>query len=156
MKILTVAFFGHRHIENSRHIERLIEQCVQNLIDENEYVDFIVGRNGDFDMCVSSAISRVRERYRSNNSSLILVLPYPTAEYLNSKEYFHEFYSYVEISDKAAASHPKSAIKIRNKEIADRADLIICYLTKNQGGAYDAVTYCQKTSKPIINISKFD
>ena len=156
MKILTVAFFGHRHIENPRHIERLIEQYVQNLIDENEYVDFLVGRNGDFDMCVSSAISRVWERYRSNNSSLILVLQYPTAEYLNSKEYFHEFYSYVEISDKAAASHPKSAIKIRNKEIADRADLIICYLTKNQGGAYDAVTYCQKTSKPIINISKFD
>lgn len=156
MKILTVAFFGHRHIENPRHIERLIEQYVQNLIDGNEYVDFIVGRNGDFDMCVSSAISRVRERYRSNNSSLILVLPYPTAEYLSSREYFHEFYSYVEISDKAAASHPKSAIKIRNKEIADRADLIICYLTKNQGGAYNAVTYCQKTSKPIINISKFD
>lgn len=41
MKILTVAFFGHRHIENPRHIERLIEQYVQNLIDENEYVDFI-------------------------------------------------------------------------------------------------------------------
>jgi len=56
LKILTVAFFGHRHIENPRHIERLIEQYVQNLIDENEYVDFIVGRNGDFDMCVSSAI----------------------------------------------------------------------------------------------------
>ena len=76
MRIFTVAFFGHRYAENIIKAEKLLEKQIRKLIDENEYVDFLVGRNGDFDQCVSSSVLRVRKNYRDDNSALVLVLPY--------------------------------------------------------------------------------
>ena len=52
MRIYSVAFFGHRYVDNIIKVENLLEEQIRKLIDENEYVDFLVGRNGDFDQCV--------------------------------------------------------------------------------------------------------
>ena len=91
MKIFSVAFFGHRYVDNIIKVENLLEKQIRKLIDENEYVDFLVGRNGAFDQCVSSSVLRVRKNYRDDNSALVLVLPYPIAEYLNNENYFLDF-----------------------------------------------------------------
>jgi len=76
LNIYTVAFFGHRYIDNPFLIEERLEEQIYKLLSEHEYVDFLVGRNGDFDQYVSSTVLRVRKRYRDDNSSLILMLPY--------------------------------------------------------------------------------
>ena len=76
MKIFTVAFFGHRYIDNPFRIEDRLEEEIRRLISEHEYVDFLVGRDGEFDQFASSAVLRVRKQYRDDNSSLVLVLPY--------------------------------------------------------------------------------
>ena len=52
LDIYTVAFFGHRYIDNLFKVEELLEEQIRKLINEKEYVDFLVGRNGDFDQCV--------------------------------------------------------------------------------------------------------
>ena len=75
MRSYTVAFFGHRYVDNILKVESLMEKQIQKLIDENEYVEFLVGRNGDFDQCVSSSVLRVRKNHRDDNSALVLVLP---------------------------------------------------------------------------------
>ena len=80
LEIFTVAFFGHRYIDNPFKVEELLEEQIRKLINEKEYVDFVVGRNGEFDQCVSSTVLRVRKNYRVDNSSLVLMLPYPTTE----------------------------------------------------------------------------
>ncbi len=153
MKIYSVAFFGHRYVENIIKVESLLEEQVRKLIDENEYVEFLVGRNGDFDRCVSSSVLRVRKKYRDDNNALVVVFPYPTAEYLNNKNYFHDYYSDVEISHAASVAHPKSAIQIRNREMVDRADLIICYIERKKSGAWQAVQYAMKQRKTVINLA---
>ena len=152
-EIYTVAFFGHRYIDNITKVENLLEEQIRKLIDENEYVDFLVGRNGDFDQCVSSSVLRVRKNHRDDNSALVLVLPYPTAEYSNNEATFHQYYTNVEISYAASVAYPKSAIQIRNREMADRADLVICYIEQEKGGAWQAVEYARKQGKPIINLA---
>lgn len=152
LNIYTVAFFGHRYIDNPFLIEERLEEQIYKLLSEHEYVDFLVGRNGDFDQCVSSTVLRVRKRYRDDNSSLILMLPYPTAEYLNNEESFHNYYTDVEISYAASKAHPKSAIQIRNREMVDRADLVICAIEKETGGAWQTVQYAMKQEKPVINL----
>ena len=81
------------------------------------------------------------------------MLPYPTAEYLNNENYFHEYYTDVEISHAASVVHPKSAIQIRNREMVDRANLIICYIEQEKGGAWQAVDYAIKQGKTVINLS---
>ena len=152
LDIYTVAFFGHRYIDNPPRVEELLEEQIRNLIDENEYVEFLVGRNGDFDRCVSSAVRRVRKNYRDDNSSLVLVLPYLTAEYLNNEQYFHDYYTDVEISSEASKAHPKSAIQIRNREMVDRADLVVCYIEENAGGAWKTYQYAITKGKDIIKL----
>ena len=153
MRIYSVAFFGHRYVDNIIKVENLLEEQIRKLIDENEYVDFLVGRNGDFDQCVSSSVLRVRKSHRDDNSALVLVLPYPTAEYLNNENYFYDYYTDVEISHAASVAHPKSAIQIRNREMVDRADLIICYIEHEEGGAWQTVEYAMKQGKAVINLA---
>ena len=152
LNIYTVAFFGHRYIDNPLKVEELLEIEIRKLIKEKEYVEFLVGRNGDFDRCVSSVVLRVRKNVRADNSSLVLILPYPTAEYLNNEQYFHDYYTDVEISYEASKAHPKSAIQIRNREMVDRANLVICYIEENRGGALKTVQYAIRKGKDIIKL----
>lgn len=154
LDIFTVAFFGHRYIDNPLKVEELLEEQIRKLINEKEYVDFVVGRNGEFDQCVSSTVLRVRKNIRDDNSALVLILPYPTAEYLNNEEYFYDYYTDVEISYSASMAHPKSAIQIRNREMVDRADLVIYYVEHNEGGAWQTVQYAIRQGKTVINLAE--
>ena len=81
MKTLTVAFFGHRDITPYREVEEALYGIVEKMIREEEYVEFLVGRNGDFDQMTASVIRRAKKKLESPNNALILVLPYMTAEY---------------------------------------------------------------------------
>lgn len=155
LEIYTVAFFGHRYIDNILKVEEQLEDNIRKLIDKNEYVDFLVGCNGDFDQCVSSSVLRVRKNHRDDNSALVLVLPYPTAEYLNNENYFHDYYTDIEISHAASVAHPKSAIQIRNREMVDRADLVICHIENKEGGAWQTIKYAMEKEKNIINLAEY-
>ena len=156
MEIFNVAFFGHRYIDNPFRIEERLEEEIRSLLREKEYVDFLVGRNGDFDQYASSTVLRIRKSWGDHNSSLVLVLPYATAEYLNNQEYYEDYYSDIEISYEASKSHPKSAIQIRNREMVDRADLIICCIEHKSGGAYRTIQYALEQDKKIINLAQND
>ena len=58
MKLFTVSFFGHRIVPEFREAEERVEALIHTLLLENEYVEFLVGRNGDFDQIVTSAVKR--------------------------------------------------------------------------------------------------
>ena len=154
LEIYTVTFFGHRYIDNILKVEEQLEEHIIKLLQEHEYVDFLVGRNGDFDQCVSSSVLRVRKNHRDDNSSLILILPYPTSEYINNEQYFEEYYNEIEVSYAASKAHPKSAFQIRNREMVDRADLVICYIENKEGGAWQTVKYAMEKEKNIINLAE--
>jgi len=70
MEIYTVSFFGHRYIDSFYKIEEKLEEIIRTLIREHEYVDFLVGRDGDFDQIVASTIKRVKRNMCDCNSSL--------------------------------------------------------------------------------------
>ena len=76
MEIYRVAFIGHREIDDVRYVEDAIGETLESLLRTYEYIDFYVGRNGDFDISAASAVKRAQKTYGNNNSSLILVLPY--------------------------------------------------------------------------------
>ena len=152
MRIYTVSFFGHRYIENIFEIEQKIEEIVKRLIYENEYVDFLIGRDGEFDQLVSSTVKRMKKEMGYSNSSLIWVMPYIKAEYENNRENCEEYYDEIEICYESSISHPKSAIQIRNRCMIDRSDLVIFYVRQNSGGAYKAMEYAAKIGKKMINL----
>ena len=80
------------------------------------------------------------------------MLPYARAEYLNNEDSFHDYYSDVEISYAASKVHPKAAIQIRNREMVDRADLVLRAIEQQSGGAWQKVQYAMKQEKPVINL----
>ena len=47
----------------------------------------------------------------------------------------------------------KAAMQIRNREMVDRADLVLCCIERKSGGAYQTVLYAKKQNKQIINLA---
>lgn len=152
LDIFTVTFIGHRYIDRFSFIEEKVEELVRELITTKEYVDFLVGRDGEFDQIVSSTVLRVKRNVFDANSTLTWVMPYETAEYRDNEESFHEYYDEVEICAESAMGHFKGAIQKRNRHMVDRADLLICFVEKEEGGAYQTMQYALKSGKKVINI----
>ena len=151
--IFTVSFFGHRDIDHFRKVEEQVEHQVQQLIEEHEYVEFLVGRDGDFDQIVSSAVKRAKKNIRDDNSALIWVLPYLTSEYQNNEDEYLKYYDEIEVCEESNAAHPKSAFQIRNRSMVERSDLVVFYVDHNSGGAYQTYQYAKKQDKMFINIA---
>ena len=154
MDTLTVAFFGHRFIDNFFVTEEQLREVISDFLRNNQYVEFLVGRNGDFDQMVSSTVLRCKRNIRDDNSSLVLVLPYATSEFENNEDSFYNYYDEIEICDESASTHFKNAIQTRNRSMVDRADLVVCYIERQEGGAFQTVQYAKKQNKRIINLAE--
>ena len=153
MNLYAVSFFGHRQIDNVFVIEQRLETMIRELLISKEYVEFLVGRDGEFDQLVSSTVRRCKRAVRDDNNALVLVLPYPTAEFLNNEQSFHEYYDEIEICAESAEKHFKSAHQTRNRSMVDRSDLVVFCVERNSGGAYQTMQYAKKANANIINLS---
>lgn len=153
MQIFTVSFFGHRIIENALEIENRLEQLIRTLLRKHEYVEFLVGRDGEFDQIVSSTIRRCKRGYCSDNSSHIWVLPYLTAEFRDNEEAFRDYYDEIEVCEAAAGSHYKNAHQTRNGAMVDRSDLVVLCIQHERGGAWQTMKYAKKQGKNYINLN---
>ena len=151
MEVYRVAFFGHRELQNISFIEDQIERLVLNLLRKKEFVEFYVGRNGDFDIAVASAIKRAQRRFGKESSSLILVLPY----HMRDEIYYEEFYDEIlyPLDDK---SYYKSAITKRNRWMVEHVDWVVAYILHSYGGAYQAYSYAKKRQVEATNLRLSD
>ena len=144
--IYRVAFFGHRRIDRLREIEEKLVPILNELILTREYVEFYIGRNGEFDEFVASLIKRVQKQLDRGNSVMILTLPYTVKDI----EYYADYYDEIVIPDAIGKAHPKAAITLRNRWMVETCDLVICYIEREEGGAYEAVRYAKKNNKEVI------
>ena len=151
LSVFTVCFFGHRRIEDFRLAEERTEALIRRLILEKEYVEFLVGREGEYDQIVSSAIRRVKREVFAENSSLVWVLPYQKAELTRNLPSFESYYDEIEICEASASAHPKAAIQIRNHCMVDRSDLCVFFVEHPSGGAWRTMRYALQQGKKTIN-----
>lgn len=150
----TVSFFGHREIDRIFEVEERIYEIVCDLLRTKEYVVFLVGRDGEFDQRAAAAVRRAKRNIREDNSELTWVMAYPMAEYRNNQKEYEDFYDNIELCEASAKAHPKSAIQIRNRDMIDRSDLVICYIDHKSGGAYQSVRYALKKQKVVSNLGR--
>ena len=149
---MTVSFFGHRELENFRMIEQTLTDKINALLDEHEYVSFLVGRNGEFDELVASVIKRAQRRRGTDRCEINLVLPYCVA----GIEFYENYYASVFIPDELPQKiHHKRAISVRNRIMIERSDEAVFYITKDFGGAYEAYKYATKLGKRVVNLADF-
>lgn len=155
LEVFTVSFFGHRYVDNFSMAERKIDTLIRKLLQEKEYVEFLVGRDGDFDQLVSSAIRRAKRDIGDRNCAHVWVLPYPTAEFRDNEESFYEYYDEIEIASNTTGNiHPKGAFQARNRMMVDRSELVVVYIDHESGGAWQTYKYAQKNDKSIINLAE--
>ena len=153
MKVFTVSFFGHRIIDNPLLVEQRLETWLRKLLQENEYVEFLVGRDGEFDQIVSSTIRRCKREYRSDNSAHVWVLPYPTADFRDNEDAYREYYDEIEICSSSTAGHFKGAHQARNRAMVDRSHLIVFCIQHESGGAWQTMKYAKKQGISCINLN---
>lgn len=153
MEIYTVSFFGHREVEGASDIESRLDWLLHDLITQKQYVEFLIGRDGEFDLLVASAIRRAVKQYGCGNTSLILVLPYMKAEYRNNEQSYLNYYDEVEICAESSKAHYKSAIQVRNRCMVDRSDLVVCCIQHKSGGAYKTIKYALKHDKSVRDLA---
>lgn len=152
MYIRTVAFFGHRQVEDYFGIRKQVENVVRSILQDRIYTEFLVGRNGEFDELSASVVREVRKEIGEEYCSLVLVLPYASNR---NKDYWSQLkflYDEIEVCQEASQAHYKTAFRIRNRNMIDRADKIIFYVKRKNGGAYEALKYAEKAGKEIVRL----
>ena len=147
---LTISLFGHRIIEDYNAVEAKLYELLR-IITQKE-IEFLVGRNGDFDLMAASVIRKLKKETGKDNVFLTLVLPYETAELRNNTESFESYYDSIEICEASADCNFKYAIVARNRDMIDRSDMVVVYVKNESGGAYQALKYAEKNQKRIINL----
>ena len=104
MREYAVSFFGHRRIDNASAVEKQLEAIVCDLLTCQGYVTFFVGRDGDFDLLAASVIHRCQRQIRSDNSALVWVMPYVTADYRANETAYQSYYNENYLPDMRKAS----------------------------------------------------
>lgn len=153
--IFTVSFFGHRWISNISFVKKEIRKIVKKIIAVNDCVEFLVGRNCDFDIATSKVINSC-QKTSDNTVSLICVLPSPTGIYNNNnRDFYHYHYDDVEITYNSVEISSKMALQIRNADMVNRSNLCVFFVNQDEGIAWQTMKYAISQKKDIINIADF-
>lgn len=148
MEFYRVSFIGHREVADFPFVEQQVYSIVKELITTKEYVEFYVGRNGEYDILVASVIKRAKRDFGEQNSALILVLPYPVAE----TEAYENYYDEVEYPRELYNVHYKSAITKRNEWLVKNSDMLVAYVIRDYGGAAHCLKQARKRGIKIKRI----
>ena len=149
MEPYTVCFFGHRTLRDLRRVDETLPPILEELILTKTYVEFLIGRNGEFDEYAASLIKMTQRKTDRQNSSLTLVLPYPTAKLA----YYEAYYDDIVIPESLSSAHPKQAITLRNRRMVEQSKLVIVNVEHAKGGAYEAMKFAEKLNKRVVNLA---
>ena len=138
------AFFGHKDTPES--IRPFLEAAVKQIIERYPDTTFYVGNNGNFDRMVLSVLKSLSQDFPTISYAVILAyLPISKSA---------EFDGLPTIYPEGTECVPKKyAISYRNDWIAKKADMVICYITHNYGGAAKFVEKACKNGKIVYNLA---
>ena len=61
MKIYKVTLFGHRDLNAHSTVEKRLYPIIRDLIQTESYIEFYIGRNGEFDIFAASVLKRIQK-----------------------------------------------------------------------------------------------
>lgn len=146
------SFAGHREVFSSS-IEADIDCALEEIIQTDDDFIFYSGGMGEFDKKCESAVRRIKRTHPERSIRLVLVLPYLTHEINRDKEYFEAYYDDIVVPTELMGVHYKVAIKKRNRWMVDRADVVLAYIYRDFGGAFDTTRYAYRMGKPVLNLA---
>ena len=143
------AFFGHRDTPMTDRIEKDLTDVIRKLIFQG-VDEFWLGEQGAFDYMSRLVLKNLKKEYR-----WIAICIFPTRLPSKAKMKWLDEQKYEIIYPEEVAKAPfKVALLRRNQYMVKYADNIVCYITREHGGAYKAVKQAQKMYKNIINLAE--
>ena len=140
------SFCGHRDADSS--LRSQIKPAITDMIINKNITTFYSGGMGNFDSLCESVVRELKKTYPLK---LYLIMPYMTKRLNTDKAYYEAQYDDIIIPDLGKV-HYKRAITERNKWIAERSDIILCYIYRSSGGAYQMYRYAQKHKIQVCKI----
>ena len=143
MKEKICCFCGHREIL-AEDCRRKTANIITYLIEHEGVTTFYSGHMDEHDRLCEDCVVSAKNKYE--NIRLCWVAPYLTAK---NYGYRSGIFDEIIIPDLGGV-HYKRAITMRNRYMADKADIMLCYIERDYGGAYEMMKYANKTGIRII------
>lgn len=141
MKEQTVTFFGHR--DTPKEIEPALRLTLIDLIENKSATVFYVGNHGNFDAMVRRQLEDLSNTYP--------IKYYVTLAYMPGKKDNPDEHT---ILTEGIETVPRRfAINYRNKWMLTKSDIVVTYVTRNFGGAWEFKQMAEKMKRNIIEIS---
>ena len=141
MKEQTVTFFGHR--DTPKETESALRLTLIDLIENKNATVFYVGNHGNFDAMVYRQLDNLSKTYP--------IKYYIVLAYMPSKNADPDEHS---ILPEGIETVPRRfAINYRNKWMLNKSDIVVTFVTRNFGGAWEFKQMADKQSKDIIELS---
>ena len=150
---MVCSFVGHREVYDSTVEEGVCRQ-LDSLLKLQEPLLFYTGGMGHFDAICSSWVRRAQSRFPHRSIRLVLVLPYLTSEINHQKKYYETRYDEIILPEELVGVHYKSAIQKRNRWMVDRSDVIVSWVRRPFGGAFQTLRYAQRKNKKILPVNE--
>ena len=138
MKEQTVTFFGHR--DTPKEIEPALRLTLVDLIENKNATLFYVGNHGNFDAMVRRQLENLSKTYPIK---YYVVLAYMPSK--NDKPDEHSI-----LSEGIETVPSRFAINYRNKWMLTKSDIVVTYVTRNFGGAWEFEQMAEKAQKYMI------
>ena len=149
-KIKTCAFTGHRELGEDFSVENL-EKEIQNAIALG-VKKFLSGMAQGFDLLSAECV--LKEKEKNTEIKLIACVPFYKQEKTYSDEDKERYYDILRKADETvllSEKYYRGCLHVRNKYMADRADMLITYCKKDTGGTAWTVNYFQK-KYPLFDV----
>lgn len=139
--------FGHRELYENKG-DALFVSVFEAYKQGCRY--YYTGYMGDFDRQFAYAVKRLKSEYA--DVKLIIVKPYFSNTINTMKKEYESLFDDILIPNEIKGTFYKTAITMRNRWIIDHSDIIIFFLKRDYGGAYNALKYAKKAGKQIVEI----
>ena len=138
----TVTFFGHR--DTPKEIEPALRLTLIDLIENKNATVFYVGNHGNFDDMVRRQLEDLSKTYP--------IKYYVVLAYMPGKNDTPDEHS---ILIEGIETVPRRfAINYRNKWMLTKSDIVVTYVTRPFGGAWELKQLAEKMGKILLNRSE--
>ena len=141
---MTVTFFGHK--DTPKEIEPTLRTTLVDLIENHGATEFYVGNNGNFDTMVHRQLEELSQVYPITYSVVLAYLPTKKSEY--------EDHSNTILPEGIETVPKRFAISYRNKWMVEQSDIVVTYVARTYGGAWQFKAMAERQGKTVIELNK--
>ena len=146
-EIMIITFCGHGDFRATPDLEDKLLLVLEREIGDSA-AELFLGGYGNFD-AFALRCGRILQR-KHPRISLVYVTPYMIADPTGDKRAGYDQILYPPLENVP----PRYAIVHRNRYMVERADMVIVYITRSRGGAYQAYQYATRKKKTIGNLAE--